>query len=139
MAKTGRPKEGLNGGYKPTEAGYIRIFCKESNRKRFEHNLVWEKAYGPIPEGFHIHHINGIKHDNRIENLECISPKEHKKIHAGIRKNSYGRWVRNCNKCGVVKDVDRDFYFSKTRSCSFAECKPCFISRVNKDRVARDV
>lgn len=47
---------------------------------------IWEEAYGPIPvdesgKSFEIHHINGNHDDNRLENLACISIKEHFDIH----------------------------------------------------------
>lgn len=34
-----------------------------------ESRVIWEEHYGNIPQGGVIHHINGIKTDNRIENL----------------------------------------------------------------------
>ena len=41
------------------------------------HRYVWEKERTPIPKGWDIHHINEIKGDCRIENLECLPKSEH--------------------------------------------------------------
>jgi len=48
--------------------------------KVFEHRYVWEKVNGKIPEEKEIHHINGNKKDNRIENLMCLSKSKHMKL-----------------------------------------------------------
>jgi hypothetical protein len=49
-----------------------------SNGEKFlEHRKVWERKFGNIPKGNIIHHKNGNKKDNRIENLECLTIKEH--------------------------------------------------------------
>ena len=42
----------------------------------YVHRHVWEQAYGTIPEGMQIHHINKVITDNRIENLELVTPME---------------------------------------------------------------
>lgn len=42
-----------------------------------EHRLIWEKENGSIPIGWVIHHLNGNKLDNRIENLFAMPKKEH--------------------------------------------------------------
>lgn len=58
-------------------------FCRGNKRL---HRLIWEKAYGPIPKGHHIHHKDGNRLNNSIENLECISHEEHLSLH--MKENS---------------------------------------------------
>jgi len=40
------------------------------------HRLVYETFVGPIPEGFVVDHINDIKDDNTLENLQLLTPSE---------------------------------------------------------------
>lgn len=46
------------------------------------HRYVWEKEIGKIPKGYDIHHINEIKGDCRIQNLECLPKSEHTRIYS---------------------------------------------------------
>ena len=55
--------------------GYIRVSWDRGTSGRvreYAHRLVWFKHFGSIPEGMMIDHINGVKTDNRIENLRLI-------------------------------------------------------------------
>lgn len=51
-----------------------------------DYRRLWRKHYGPIPvdeEGrrYELHHIDGNRNNNTIENLMCVSAEEHLKIH----------------------------------------------------------
>lgn len=63
---------------KPHIFGYVcRHFFKDKVGKyHFIHRMQWASFFGPIPPGKDINHINGIKNDNRLCNLELVTKKE---------------------------------------------------------------
>lgn len=62
--------------------GYLQCYLsKYSKVKSFlVHRVVWEAFKGEIPKTYQIDHINSDKKDNRIDNLRCVSRREHGKI-----------------------------------------------------------
>jgi hypothetical protein len=76
--------------------GYIEIY--KPNHPNYtqrgyvlEHRLIVEKYIGRYLEKFEdVHHINGIKNDNRIDNLKILTHSEHTRINNPV---SF-RWAR---------------------------------------------
>jgi hypothetical protein len=48
---------------------------------------VWEQVNGPIPPGMGIHHRDGDKLNDTIENLQLVTKSEHLSIHRGEYKD----------------------------------------------------
>ena len=55
--------------------GYVQL-SKLTNGERWEHRSVYVEHHGAIPKGMEIHHVNGIKNDNRIDNLRLVTRGE---------------------------------------------------------------
>lgn len=73
-----------------TNCGYLRVCtCNRPFRRESIHRLVWEAVHGPIAPGVQINHLNGVKTDNRIENLAATTPSEN--ICHGHRTGLYPR------------------------------------------------
>ena len=66
--------------------GYWQI-SSGPNQGKLLHRLIYEENFGPIPEGFHIHHLDNDKNNNALENLVLISKSNHHKLHFNMLNN----------------------------------------------------
>ncbi len=93
--KKGSEARNWKGG-KKKNGGYITIFSPThpyANKRKYvlEHRLIMEKHTGRVllPTEV-VHHINGIKNDNRIENLMLFSNhREHMGLHRKQRRKRH--------------------------------------------------
>lgn len=61
--------------------GYVRIYMGLDQWK-LEHRVIMERHLGrPLGANEQVHHINHDRADNRIENLQLVSPIEHGALH----------------------------------------------------------
>lgn len=67
------------------------------------HRDVWIYHNGSIPDGHHIHHIDGDTGNNDISNLECIPASDHRAEHKDelLHRNKSERQLRHLNDIRV--------------------------------------
>ena len=97
------------------KAGYCSIVI---NGKRFLiHRLVARAFISNYSDNMQVHHVDGNRADNRVENLMCLTAKEHQHIH----KQKYEA-EKICCICG------KRFTPSPTKRKSAQTCsRECFI------------
>src|SRR3990167_345484 len=117
-----------------TKKGYCRLY--HEGRLRMEHCVVWESYNGRIPEGMCIHHKNENKLDNRITNLQLVTPTEHKRLHSNCRYRE-NLEEKKCKKCGEWKPITREFWYYVQKKWPQPPCKKCIIKFVCERRKVR--
>ncbi len=86
------------------------------HRSVYAHREAYEQTHGPIPEGFHIHHVCGRKLCVNPEHLVAVSRKQHGTLHS---KETCGKGHR---VVGTNVYVD-----PKTGSKRCVECKRAYL------------
>ncbi|WP_205168932.1 HNH endonuclease signature motif containing protein [Burkholderia sp. LMG 13014] len=77
----GEDSASYKGGTVIDKDGYVRV--RGSGRFQLQHRLVAEAALGrPLKRGEVVHHINGVRTDNRPKNLLICTDAYHRLIHA---------------------------------------------------------
>lgn len=74
--------------------GYLMVRAMIDGRRvnGLAHRLIWQHLRGDIPEGFEINHDNGIKDDNRPDNLLCGTPGQNAEhAHSGGLRDQNGQ------------------------------------------------
>jgi len=113
--KTFKTEFGLTGFDK---AGYMIVYCPK--KTMMYHRLVWSKYNGKIPEGYHIHHIDGNKLNNDISNLQLISSSEHSKLHhSGKNNHYYGKKFNMDHKIALSKAKNETGFYRVSKDYSY--------------------
>lgn len=109
-----QPMQKLNTGH---------LFVTVKLQGKFEniliHRLVYELFIGEIPKDFIIHHINGDKYDNSVNNLEAMSQSDHVRLH----QQKYFDKMMKCPICG------NEFLWTAKQQQNFYSKKSCKVQK----------
>jgi hypothetical protein len=74
-----------------TPKGYLRVRLSKNSKVKnyFVHRLVYENFVGEIPNGYFVNHIDEVKTNNTIDNLNLMTVKENDNW--GTRNTKIGR------------------------------------------------
>jgi len=75
----------------PDRKGYWLGQRKDTKKPVRLHTYVWEFYNGPVPKGYHVHHIDHNPDNNEIENLQLLSEHEHLCLHASLESKAVAR------------------------------------------------
>ncbi|MER2512544.1 MAG: HNH endonuclease signature motif containing protein [Nitrosomonas ureae] len=98
------------------------------------HRQIWLDAGRTIPEGWHIHHIDGDVDNNTLENFDCIPCSEHLRKHIKEKQvemqQKLDLWRRSDEGQQTLRDNARKMHKNTPRrSCTCKNCGNTFETR----------
>lgn len=111
-SKTGKT---LTPVVKPTGYAEIRLCINGKQICLSHHRIVYEAFNGSIPKGMQVNHLNGVKTDNRVSNLEVVTPSENQFKRLNLRRGE------RVNTAKLTEKSVRDIKASKTPSKMLAK------------------
>lgn len=84
---------------KPNQTGYVIVCLTTSGKKKYmhAHRLVMLAFVGECPKGIDVNHKNGIRHDNRLENLEYVTRSENMQHAINVLGSRTGNYLGKPN------------------------------------------
>lgn len=101
------------------------------------HRFIWETQVGPIPPGHVIHHRNEDTNDNRVENLECITPSQHNARHRRRDMENLAKAQEAATRIARTPERRQEFAARvrsmwRTRKARPIQCQRCGKIRLTK-------
>jgi hypothetical protein len=135
-----------------TPHGYLRINLKYKslNKMLFISNIVASAFIGPKPKGLQVNHIDGVKSNNRLENLEYVTDKANKQhavriglIQTGDKSWAHlhhermahgkrnGRYISASKRthCDYGHELGGDNVFPNDKAHGWRRCRACIMIR----------
>ena len=106
---------------------YLCGFYYQRKGRRL-HRAVWEHHNGPIPAGSHVHHRDGDRSNNGIDNLELMDGRAHVAHHGRLNPGELSQSARDAASRWHKSLVGREWHKAHWHRS---------ISKVVADRVAK--
>ena len=100
-----------------------RYFMATTAPREYLHRAIYKAAAGPIPAGWHVHHVDGNYNNNELSNLVAVAPDTHVHLHV----NDRAPISSVCHGCGTAFAAT----FRRAKWCC-AACKERYRRSIGK-------